>query len=301
MAPSSYDGTATVASVYSMTGFSGGTRDLPGGALALELRSVNHRYLEIQFRIPDALRALEPALRERISSVLKRGKVDCRVEWRRSEILDQGPLLNTAALEQLRACSTIVQEVFADATPLSVGEILQWPGVLHRDPETVGTLEEPCLALAAEVLDALTQTRAREGEKLKRFLLQRVDDMLRLLDTLSPQVPALVSAFEERLASRLRDALGTHDEERVRQEVTLYAARIDIEEEISRLHMHLDEVRRILDAGGSIGKRLDFMMQELHREANTLGSKSVSATLARASMDLKVLIEQMREQVQNIE
>lgn len=284
-----------------MTGFSGGTRDLPGGSLALELKSVNHRYLEIQFRFPDSLRALEPGLRERIAGALKRGKVDCRLEWRRADSAGQGPLLNTPALEQLRTCSTIVQEVFPDATPLSVAEILQWPGVLHQDSETVTAWDEPCFSLLAETLEALTQARAREGEKLKSFLLQRVDDMLRLLKNLSPQVPALVAAFQDRLASRLRDALGTQDEERVRQEVTLYAARIDIEEEISRLRMHLDEVQRILQAGGSIGKRLDFMMQELHREANTLGSKSVSAELSRTSMDLKVLIEQMREQVQNIE
>lgn len=301
MAPVRIDGIATVASVYSMTGFSGGTREVPGGSLTLELKSVNHRYLEIQFRMPDALRTLEPGLRERITSVLKRGKVDCRLEWRRTDVQEQGALLSTAALEQLRACSTIVQEVFPDATPLSVSEILQWPGVLQRDCETLTVLEDPCYALASEVLATLSQARAREGEKLKDFLLQRTDDMLVLLKTLAPQVPALVAAFEERLTSRLREALGTQEEERVRQEVTLYAARIDIEEELSRLRMHLDEVRHILKAGGSIGKRLDFMMQELHREANTLGSKSVSADLSRASMDMKVLIEQMREQVQNIE
>ncbi|MDE2259489.1 MAG: YicC family protein [Betaproteobacteria bacterium] len=295
------DEPATVATVYSMTGFSAATRDLPWGTLALELKSVNHRYLEIQFRTPEPLRLLESGLRDRISASLKRGKVDCRIEWRRAETNTPASSPNTLALEQLRAASTIVQEVFPDATPLSVGEILQWPGVLRQDADAEISLEADCQALADSVLQALTETRAREGAKLKDFLLKRVDDMTRLADTLSPLVPALITAFQERLSARLRDALGTYEEERVRQEVILLSARIDIEEEISRLKVHLHEVRHILESGGAIGKRLDFMMQELQREANTLGSKSVSTDVSRASMDMKVLIEQMREQIQNIE
>lgn len=290
-----------MATVYSMTGFSAVTRDFPGGTLTLELKSVNHRYLEIQFRIPDVLRAFEPALRERITALIRRGKVDCRLEWRKTGTFGQDALLHTAALEQLRACGSIVQEVFPDATPLSVGEVLQWPGVFLQDTDALPVLEEASQALLPAALDALMEARAREGLKLKAFLLERVTDMQRLLAALAPQIPTLVTTFHERLATRLREALGTQDEERVRQEVALFAARIDIEEEMSRLKMHLEETCRILEGGGSIGKRLDFMMQELHREANTLGSKSVSAELSRAAMDLKVLIEQMREQVQNIE
>ncbi len=301
VASKTVDEPATVATVYSMTGFSAATRDLPWGTLALELKSVNHRYLEIQFRTPEPLRMLEPGLRDRIASSLKRGKVDCRIEWRRAETTAQAASPDTEALEQLRAASTIVQEVFPDATPLSVGEILQWPGVLRQDAGTDLSLEADCQALAEIVLQTLTESRAREGAKLKAFLLERVDSMVQLADALTPHVPALVTAFQERLSSRLRDALGTHEEERVRQEVVLFAARIDIEEELSRLKVHLQEVQRILESGGAVGKRLDFLMQELHREANTLGSKSVSTEVSRTAMDMKVLIEQMREQVQNIE
>ncbi len=292
---------ATVATVYSMTGFSAASLDLPWGTLTLELKSVNHRYLEIHFRAPEPLRLLEPGLRDRISACLKRGKVDCRVEWRRTETTTPALSPNTLALEQLRTASTIVQEVFPDATPLSVGDVLQWPGVLRQDADAEVSLEAECQALADTVLQALTETRAREGAKLKDFLLERVDDMMRLAENLSPLIPALISAFQERMSSRLREALGTYEEERVRQEVILLSSRIDIGEEISRLKVHLEEVRRILESGGIIGKRLDFMMQELQREANTLGSKSISTDISQTSMDMKVLIEQMREQIQNIE
>ena len=301
VASKTVDEPATVATVYSMTGFSAGTRDNPWGTLALELKSVNHRYLEIQFRTPESLRMLEPGLRDRIASSVKRGKVDCRIEWRHADTAVQTSSPDTTALEQLRTSSSIVQEVFPDATPLSVGEILQWPGVLRQDADAGFSLEADCQALAETVLQTLAETRAREGAKLKAFLLERVDTMVQLADAMSPHIPALVSAFQDRLTTRLREALGTHEEERVRQEVVLFAARIDIEEEISRLKVHLQEVRRVLETGGAVGKRLDFLMQELHREANTLGSKSVSNEVSRTSMDMKVLIEQMREQVQNIE
>lgn len=284
-----------------MTSFSAATRDLPCGTLTLEIKTVNHRFLEIQFRGPDALRMFESGMREQISAQVKRGKVDCRLDLRQRDSGLQAALLDTPALEQLKAVSAIVQEVFPDATPLSVAEILQWPGVLRRDESPQNTLEQDCAALTSDVLQQLMLTRAREGERLKAFVQQRVAEMKRLLLPLSPKIPALVAGFKDKLAVRLREALGGHEEERVLQEVTLFAAKIDIEEELSRLQLHLEEVDRVLEGGGAVGKRLDFLMQELHREANTLGSKSVSGDLSRAAMDLKVLIEQMREQVQNIE
>ncbi len=172
---------------------------------------------------------------------------------------------------------------------------------MRQDADAGISLEADCQALAESVLQTLAETRAREGAKLKAFLQERVDAMVLLADAMAPHVPALVVAFQERLTTRLKEAMGTHEEERVRQEVVLFAARIDIEEELSRLKVHLQEVLRVLEAGGAVGKRLDFLMQELHREANTLGSKSVSSEVSRTSMDMKVLIEQMREQVQNIE
>jgi uncharacterized protein (TIGR00255 family) len=290
-----------VAPVYSMTGFAAASRELPYGTLSLELKTVNHRYLEIQFRTTETLRALETALRDRIANSLKRGKVDCRIEWRQPDVLSPAAPLDAAALEQLRATSAIVQEVFPDATPLSVNDILRWPGIFRQETAPLQSLEADCLDLADAALSSLTETRAREGDKLKQFLLERVDSMGRLAETLSPQIPELVAAFQEKLSTRLQEAMGTHDEDRVRQEVILYAAKVDIEEEISRLKVHLGEVRRVLDSGGTVGKRLDFLMQELNREANTLGSKSVASAISRTSMDMKILIEQMREQIQNLE
>ncbi len=290
-----------MASVNSMTGFSAATRDFPWGTLTLEIKTVNHRFLEIQFRGPDNLRILEQGLREQISAQVKRGKVDCRLDLRKRDSGMQTALLDTPALEQLRSTSAIIQEVFPDATPLSVADILQWPGVLRRDESMENTLDRDCTELAGEVMRHLVQSRAREGTRLKEFLQQRVADMNALLVPLSPRIPSLIASFKEKLATRMREALGTQEEERVLQEVTLFASKIDIEEELSRLQLHLEEVNRVLEGGGAMGKRLDFLMQELHREANTLGSKSVSSDLSRASMDLKVLIEQMREQVQNIE
>jgi uncharacterized protein (TIGR00255 family) len=182
-----------------------------------------------------------------------------------------------------------------------VGDILRWPGVFNTQSIPEQSIDAGCAALAETVLSQLSEARAREGAKLKEFLLERVDALQQLANTVAPQIPALVATFQERLATRMREALGNDDEDRVRQEVVLFAAKTDVEEELSRLKVHLDEVRRILNGGGAVGKRLDFLMQELNREANTLGSKSVASAVSRASMDMKGLIEQMREQIQNLE
>lgn len=287
--------------MYSMTGFSVVTREWPEGTLALEIRAVNHRYLEAQWRIPDQWRHLEPAMREQLSRHVKRGKVDCRLEWRASQAALQSGTPDTGALERLRRASALVQEVFPDAAPLSVGDILRWHGVMAQDSSLPSSLEENILSTMDEALQGLARARSREGDKLRTFLLERAAQLQGIVLPLSGQVPALVAAFQEKLTRRLQEALGSAEEDRVRQEVVLFATRVDVEEELSRFKVHLEEIRHILDGGGSVGKRLDFLMQELHREANTLGSKSVSAPLSRASLDMKILIEQMREQIQNLE
>ena len=287
--------------VYSMTGFSVVTREWPEGTLVLEIRTVNHRYLEAQCRIPDQWRHLEPAMREQLSRHVKRGKTDCRLEWRTAQTASQFGTPDTVALERLRHASALVQEVFPDAAPLSVGDILRWHGVMAQDGSLPPSLEDDILAAMDEALQGLARTRAREGDKLRAFLLERVTQLQDIVLPLSGQVPALVAAFQEKLTRRLQEALGSAEEDRVRQEVVLFATRVDVEEELSRFKVHLEEIRHILNGGGSVGKRLDFLMQELHREANTLGSKSVSAPLSRASLDMKILIEQMREQIQNLE
>ena len=287
--------------IYSMTGFAVAEAKLPSGTLNLELRSVNHRYLEIQFRMADEFRALEPALRELISKHLSRGKVECRLSY--MPIAEAGHTLqiNHSLFEQLLAFNREVQSHLPTSASLSVGEILRWPGIMGTQEPIETNLSTSGISLLQTALADMSGTRAREGEKLKAMLAERVAQMYVLIATVLPLLPKLMAGYQEKLASRLRDVLASGDDERVRQELALFAQKIDVDEELSRLQAHLSEVSRILESGGAVGKRLDFLMQELNREANTLGSKSVATETSRISMELKVLIEQMREQIQNIE
>ena len=287
--------------IYSMTGFAVVEAKLPSGTLNLELRSVNHRYLEIQFRMADEFRALEPALRELISKHLSRGKVECRLSY--TPIAEAGHTLqiNDPLFEQLLAFNHEVQNRLPTSASLSVGEILRWPGIMGTQDSIETNLSSSGISLLQTALADMSATRAREGEKLKAMLAERVAQMYVLIATVLPLLPKLMAGYQEKLASRLRDVLGSGDDDRVRQELALFAQKIDVDEELSRLQAHLSEVSRILESGGAVGKRLDFLMQELNREANTLGSKSVATETSRISMELKVLIEQMREQIQNIE
>jgi uncharacterized protein (TIGR00255 family) len=287
--------------IYSMTGFAVADAEVPHGTLNLELRSVNHRYLEVQFRLPDELRMLETAMRELIAARLSRGKVDCRLNFAPLAAGTGELQLNTDLLQQLLHLNRTVQAQSPDSQSLRVGEVLRWPGMLGPESVSLEGLKEPALALCRSALDELSATRGREGEKTKAMLLQRIVQMRQLAAGVAPRLPKLLAAYQEKLAGRLREALGASDDERVRQELALFAQKIDVDEELSRLQAHLTEVERILDAGGAVGKRLDFLMQELNREANTLGSKSVATEVSQVSMELKVLIEQMREQIQNIE
>ena len=287
--------------VQSMTGFAVQTRDLGSVSLHLELRSVNSRYLDLGFRIVDDLRAAEPAIRERISARLGRGKVECRLNLQAGHAAPRSMALNAALLDQLADAQAALRARFADAAPLSVNELLRWPGMLADDSLGFDEMLPAIVALAEAALDDLVATRRREGEKLADMIRERVARMRELVAVANPRMPAVVAEYEERLTAKLRDAVASLDEDRIRQEVALYAQRIDVAEELSRLTTHLDEVERILKAGGAAGKRLDFLMQELNREANTLASKSPATDITGIAMEMKVLIEQMREQVQNLE
>ncbi len=287
--------------IYSMTGYAVHSRDIGRGVLHLELRSVNSRYLDISFRVPEELRALEPQLREQIGARVNRGKVECRINLTPSTTAPREPTLNQTVLRQLRTLQEAVRIELSDAAPLSVAEALRWPGVLGDDAIAAESLQGECAQLAAATLDEFVSTRAREGEKLAAMIASRIARMRELVGEVAPKLPAILADYQERLAAKLRDALASADEERIRQEVGLFAARIDVAEELSRLGAHLDEVSRVLKHGGAAGKRLDFLMQELNREANTLASKSVSSELTAIALELKLLIEQMREQIQNIE
>ena len=287
--------------ISSMTGFAAAVHESAQGSLALELKTVNHRYLEFQARIPEELRPVEPSMREAVAATLTRGKVDCRITFTPVQALARSIAPDAQAMGALAEAARQVAARFPDARPLSVSEVLHWPGVLADESLSPDKLKEDVTALLARALNELDQTRAREGAKLERMLRERLERIEALVAQAQPLMPGAIRAFQEKLAARIAEAGASPSDERIHQEIVLYASRIDVDEELSRLTAHVGEMRRVLDKGGACGKRLDFLCQELNREANTLGSKSVANEITRSSVELKVLIEQMREQIQNIE
>ncbi|HET7596283.1 MAG TPA: YicC/YloC family endoribonuclease [Burkholderiales bacterium] len=287
--------------IYSMTGYATGARELSFGVLNVELRSVNHRYLDVQFRMPDELRAIEPQLRELLTARLNRGKVECRISFATTPGASQLPELNEVLLGQLLALGARVRAALPGADEMRVSDVLRWPGMLGTETLPIEDLRAACSELVQQVLKEFTTSRGREGEKLRAMLRERAAMMEARVAEVAPRMPQVIAAFQEKLTTRLKEAMAAGDDERIRQEVVLFANRIDVDEELTRLTTHIGELNRILDQGGVVGKRLDFLMQELNREANTLGSKSVDIAVTQVSMALKLLIEQMREQVQNIE
>jgi uncharacterized protein (TIGR00255 family) len=287
--------------ISSMTGFAAAALESTHGSLAVELKTVNHRYLEFQTRIPEELRPLEPAMREAVGAKLTRGKVDCRITYTPLASAATSTAPDAAAMAALAKASDQVLGQFPQARPLSVAEILHWPGVLADASLSPDKLKDQVLGLIDRAIGELNASRSREGGKLETVLRERLERMSELVREAQPLIPGAMRAFQEKLAAKLAEAGANASDERVHQEVVLYAARIDVDEELSRLVTHIAEFRRVLDRGGACGKRLDFLCQELNREANTLGSKSVANEMTRISVELKVLIEQMREQVQNIE
>jgi uncharacterized protein (TIGR00255 family) len=285
----------------SMTGFAARSLNFDHASVSVDLRSVNQRYLELHFRLADEFRPLEPQLRELLHQRLSRGKVECRIGLVLPSVasLDNG--LNPAILERLAQWQDAVLPRLPGAAPLSVHEVLRWPGAVQTAALSQDALNEAALAAMGAALDDLVDSRQREGVRLRQHILDRLEAAEAQVDGLKPLLPALAATQREKLAERLREALGEAGHERLAQEVALAAQKADIDEECSRLVTHFAEVRRVLGQAGAVGKRLDFLMQELHREANTLGSKSVAVETSRVSLELKVLIEQMREQVQNIE
>ncbi|SDV51127.1 YicC/YloC family endoribonuclease [Chitinasiproducens palmae] len=313
--------------IFSMTGYATATRDVRararGGSVgdgadepaaasvSVDLRSVNSRFLDLHFRMPEELRAAEPPLREALNARLGRGKVEIRINLQNRETTTLGAI-NPEALDELAALSQQVSAVFPAAGALRVADILRWPGVLAQTTIDPADLRAAVLAAGEEALAALVESRQREGAQLRTMLVERIAQMEAIIADVTPMVPELLAKQQQKIVERLREALDATGsggatlsreevDDRIRQEVTVYGIRIDVAEELSRLSAHLIETRRVLEAGGRVGKRLDFLMQELNREANTLGSKAAARELADASMALKLLIEQMREQVQNLE
>jgi len=286
---------------FSMTGFSALEQPLDNATLLLELRSVNSRYLDLHFKLDDNLRSLEPAIRELIGAQLSRGKVECKVNLIQRIQSNQVAQLDETLMQQLVAMQARAKAHFPQSRELSVADILRWPGVLLSNDLRSDTLLEDVKKLVAAGLQSLNDSRAREGEKLKALVLERLSQIEVLVEKVKPLLPALTKEYQTKLETKLQETLKNIDQERVSQELVLFAQRIDVDEELSRLTAHVSEIKRILNNQAPAGKRLDFLMQELNREANTLGSKSVSVQTTQVSMELKVLIEQMREQIQNIE
>ena len=291
--------------IQSMTGYAAASAPTARGMLSLELRSVNSRFLDLQLRVPDELRALEPLLRELLAARLARGKVDCRLLLGAAEALAAGSRVNLDALARLRRLSEEVMRELPHAAPLRVADVLRWPGVIAEAPSDEEETRRAAAALCRKALDELVAARSREGEKLAQAIGERVASMRRRVDGLAPHLPQALTDYQARISEKLREALGVADEERVRAELAVFASKVDVDEELTRLRTHFAEVDRVLAEGGAhgvpVGKRLDFLAQELNREANTLASKAASAEISDCALELKVLIEQMREQVQNLE
>ena len=301
--------------ISSMTGYGVCSRDSVAGTITLELRSVNSRFLDLQFRMMDDLRHLEPMLREAIIARLQRGKVECRLSFGRKNATGNQLAVDENLLSELTNAQQQVLKKFPEARPLSVNELLRWPGVLAESELTQDSLAADVQAALAETLKAFVESRQREGTALQAMLMSRIEQIEAIVSRITPLVPQAIDSFRQKAVERMQEALGVslstgsgvpgipkeEIQDRIRQEVTLYGIRVDVAEELNRLSGHLAETRAILNKGGPVGKRLDFMMQELNREANTLGSKAAVKELSDASMEMKLLIEQMREQVQNLE
>ena len=287
--------------ILSMTGYASQEYNTSGGILLLELRSVNHRYLELQLKLDDNLRSFEASVRELIQAKLGRGKVDCRLSLVRNIAADSAPQLNHSVLQQIAENAKTAAQYFPHTQPVNMLEILQMPGVISTTALDADALETDLKTVLNTVLQDLVAAKSREGEKLKTIILDRLQEVEGLVAKVKPMMPALVKQYQEKLTAKLREAHASNDDERIRQEMVLFVQRIDVDEELVRLSSHIAEVKRILNANAAAGKRLDFLMQEMNREANTLGSKSVAIETSQISMELKVLIEQMREQIQNIE
>ena len=287
--------------IFSMTGYAAQEKSLDNATLILELRAVNSRYLDLHFKLDDNLRSLEPLMRELIGEQLSRGKIECKLNLMARTTTLQAAQIDPAMLQQLVAMQATAKQHFPQSRELSVADILRWPGVLISEAGAESKLAEEVKVLLQEGLQALNASRAREGEKLKALILERLAQIEQLVETVKPLLPTLTQEYQAKLEAKLNDSLKNLDPERLAQELVLFAQRIDVDEELSRLTAHISEVKRILSSDAPAGKRLDFLMQELNREANTLGSKSVAVETTKVSMELKVLIEQMREQIQNIE
>ncbi|WP_418815486.1 YicC/YloC family endoribonuclease [Parasutterella sp.] len=300
-----------MSNISSMTGYANAKVQTDMGLLSIDIRSVNSRFLDLNFRASEEIRFLEPKFREIISGKIARGKMECRLN-----LVDSGlsadTALNEEALNKLMALQTQVLKTDPSATALRVADILNYPGIVAAPVPDPEVFAKQVLTGFEQCLEVFNESRQREGAALAQVLLKYCTQIEDLVNTLRPKIPEILQAQKDKLTERLEEALGTtladgaqitkeEVNERIRQEITLYGIKLDVNEEMERLCTHVKEVRRTLDRGGPVGRKLDFLMQELNREANTLGSKAVSISMTDTSVNLKLVIESMREQIQNLE
>ena len=284
-----------------MTAFARTESQCDQGGIQWEVRSVNHRYLDVQVRLPEDLRRLEPKVRERVGARLRRGKVDCTLRVLPNPAQAVGLSVDGELASRVAQAVQTVAGLLPAPAPVSPVDILRWPGVVQAPSLDHERIERAVLDSLDRALAELAGMREREGGRIEAVIRERLDDLEVEVDQVRKLLPAIVKGFGERTRARLAEVDAVLDEGRVEQELVLIAQRMDVAEELDRLEAHVDEIRSTLDKPEPAGRRLDFLMQELNREANTLGSKSAAVATSRTSVDLKVLIEQMREQIQNVE
>ncbi len=285
----------------SMTAFSRKESRSDQGELVCEIRSVNHRYLELFVRLPEELRAIEPLVRERVNKRLGRGKLDCSLRYTPSADATASMVVNERLVEQVIEASGKIGSMLHQSVPPRTMDVMRWPGVLESAEQDMGPIQKMAIQILEETIDDLIESRKREGGRLAELMLQRVTALREQVSQVQGLMPEVLAGIKERLRNRLSEIQNELDEARLEQEMALLAQRLDVDEEMDRLRTHLDEVESVLQRSEPVGRRLDFLMQELNREANTLTSKSANVEVTRIGVELKVLIEQIREQVQNIE
>ena len=287
--------------IRSMTGFARRERQGPWGTLVCEVRTVNHRYLETSLRLPDELKALDNDVRQAVAAALRRGKVDANLYLKSAAGTQRSLELDPQLLEEVIARIDQVRGQLKDPAPVSPLDLLRWPGVVREADVDIKPVLAAALALVQEALNELNETRLREGQRIRELLLTRCSTMRTQVLAVRARLPEVSRRMRERIVERISQLGTTPDPERLEQELVLYAHKMDVDEELDRLGGHLEEVTSVLSSAEPAGRRLDFLMQELNREANTLSSKSQDSETTRAAVDMKVAIEQMREQVQNVE
>jgi len=287
--------------ISSMTAFARQERKIRGGILSWELRTVNHRFADLSIRLPENLRGLEARVRELLLTRVRRGKIDASLKFQAVASAGTGPTLNMDLVRMLLEANNQIEVLMENPARIRTADILNWPGVLQVAEAETNELQRAALELLSPCLDELYENRLREGAKMKGLIEQRCAAILTELEAVRVALPEILAAQRRRLHERIAVLQAELDTARLEQELVYLAQKIDVEEELDRIVVHVEEVRRVLEQDDPVGRRLDFLMQELNREVNTLGSKSIATTTTRAAVEMKVLIEQMREQIQNIE